>query len=106
MARLESGQRAVTGLDDVLPALNERRVEVLVGSERFSAAGTLCPACGWLGGAGVSACPADGSELERLDDVAEAAVELALQQAAEILPLVHLVDELEGHGGIGALLRF
>jgi len=106
LARLESGRRAVTGLEDVLAALNERRVEVLVGSERFAAAGTRCPACGWLGGADERACPADGTELEPLDDVTESAIELALQQSAEILAFVHIVDRLDEHDGIGALLRF
>ncbi len=106
LERLDAGSRAAAGLENTLAALNERRVEVLVGSERFSAPGTVCPSCVWLGGADVRECPADGTELERLDDVTEAAIELALQQAAEILPIVHRLDELDAHGGIGALLRF
>ena len=106
LARVEEGSRAGAGLDDVLAALNERRVEVLLGSERFGAAGSLCPACGWLAGAGERTCPADGTELEPLEDVTEAAIELALQQSAEVLPVRHKTDELEARGGIAALLRF
>jgi peptide chain release factor subunit 1 len=106
MSRLEEGSRAVAGLDDVLGALNERRVEVLLGSERFAAPAALCPACGWVAGAGERACPADGTELEPLDDVTEAAIELALQQSAEVLPVQYETDALEAHGGIAALLRF
>lgn len=43
---------------------------------------------------------------QALDDVPESAIELAIQQSAEILPVVHKTDELEQLGGIGALLRF
>ena len=106
IARLEAGSRAVGGLEDVLSALGERRVETLFFSERFSAPGAVCPECGWAATADERACPVDGSELERLDDVTEAAVELALQQSATVLPMTHRADELEARGGIAALLRF
>jgi hypothetical protein len=106
MARAEAGARAAAGLDDVLVALNERRVEALLGNDRFAAPGSQCPACGWLTGGHRSRCPVDGGALEPLDDVSEAAIELALQQSAEIVPVRHLVDKLEAHGGIAALLRF
>jgi peptide chain release factor subunit 1 len=106
LSRLEGRTRAVAGLEDTLAVLNERRVEVLVGSERFGAPGAECPGCGWLGPAGVDACPADGTPAERLADVTDSAIELAIQQSAEILPVVHRTDELERVGGIGALLRF
>jgi peptide chain release factor subunit 1 len=98
--------RAVAGLADVLGALNERRVETLLLGERFSAAGTECPACGWLGEDGVAECPADGTALVTRDDVVEPAIELALQQSAGVLPVRRLGEQLEAHGGIAALLRF
>ena len=100
-----SGGRAVTGLEDTLAALNERRVETLVMDEGFGGRGAACPECGWLGPEGVGSCPADGTPLEQREDIAEAAVEVALQQAADVLPLRRRRDELDG-GGIGALLRF
>jgi peptide chain release factor subunit 1 len=101
------GESAAIGLEDVLRALNERRVETLVVDERFEAAGTCCPTCGWLGPAGESTCPADGTELERLDDLTEAAVELTIQQSAELLVVRRRRDELEQRArGIAALLRF
>jgi peptide chain release factor subunit 1 len=104
--RLEEGSRAEAGLENVLRPLNERRVEVLLLEERFAAPGTLCPQCGWLGPAGEARCPADGTELEQREDVTEPAIELALQQAAEVLPLRRRGDDLRARGGIGALLRF
>jgi hypothetical protein len=107
LERLGDGNRAVLGLDQVLEALNERRVETLVAAERYSAEGTRCPSCGWLGPAGVERCPVDDTELERLDDLTEAAIELTLQQSADILELSRHSDELNRRAdGIAALLRF
>jgi peptide subunit release factor 1 (eRF1) len=91
----------------VLRALNERRVETLVVDERFAAEGTCCPTCGWLGPGGERTCPVDETELERLEDLSEAAVELTIQQAADILAVRRRRDELADRaGGIAALLRF
>jgi peptide chain release factor subunit 1 len=109
LERLGEAGRAATGLDDVLRALNERRVETLVMDERFSAEGTRCPSCGWLGPAGERTCPLDGTELEQLvgDDLIEAAVELTIQQSAEILVVRRRRDELADRAdGVAALLRF
>jgi hypothetical protein len=101
------GESAAIGLADVLPALNERRVETLVVDERFTASGSCCPACGWLGPEGETRCPADGTELEALEDLTEAAIELTIQQSAEILVVLRRREELERRaGGIAALLRF
>jgi peptide chain release factor subunit 1 len=107
MERLGEGSRAALGLDGVLPALNERRVECLLLDEQFSAAGTTCPSCGWLGPEGERTCPVDGTDLDRVDDLAEAAIELTLQQSAEIMAVRRRREEFEQRtGGIAALLRF
>jgi peptide chain release factor subunit 1 len=107
LERLGEGGRAVVGLENVLRALNERRVETLVADERFSAPATTCPVCGWLGPAGETACPVDGAELEALEDLTEAAIELTIQQSAEILAMRRRREELDQRaGGIAALLRF
>jgi len=107
LERIGETGRAAVGLDEVLRALNERRVETLVADERFAAAGTCCPVCGWLGPAGERACPADGTELEALDDLTEHAIELTIQQSAEILAVGGRRDELvKRAGGVAALLRF
>jgi peptide chain release factor subunit 1 len=107
LERLGEAGRAAIGLEDALRALNERRVETLVADERYSAEGTCCPSCGWLGPAGQLSCPVDETELEALDDLSEAAVELTIQQSAEILAVRRRRDELaERAGGIAALLRF
>jgi peptide subunit release factor 1 (eRF1) len=104
--RLNEGVRAVSGLEQVLPMLNERRVEALLLDDDFSAEGSVCPACGWVGPGSAESCPADGATLEARPDVAEEALELAIRQSAEVIPMRRHFEELRSHGGIGALLRF
>jgi peptide chain release factor subunit 1 len=107
LERLGEGTRAVSGLDDTLRALNERRVETLLLDEQFSAPGVSCPQCGWLGAGDERTCPVDGRELDRLDDLTDAAIELALHGAAEIMAMRHRQEEFEERaGGVAALLRF
>jgi peptide chain release factor subunit 1 len=101
---LGTGGRAAAGLDEVLDALNLRRVEVLLFEQGLSAPGVLCPSCGWIGSEG-STCPVDETPLEQRDDIIETAVELAITQSAEVIP-VRYHDDLDGRGSIAAVLRF
>jgi peptide chain release factor subunit 1 len=100
------GERGACGIEDVLPPLNERRVELLILDEQFGGVtGVQCLECGWLGLEG-DRCPADGSETVQLDDLTEAMIELSVQQAADLLAVHHEREELERYGGAAALLRF
>jgi hypothetical protein len=94
------------GLDDVLRALNERRVEVLVLDEQFSERGSQCPEDGWLGPPDEARCPVDGTPLVAVEDLTDAAIELALQQSAGLLEVRHNREAFSPHGGIAAVLRF
>jgi len=100
------GERGACGLEDVLPPLNERRVELLILDEQFGGVtGVQCHLCGWLGLEG-DACPADGSPLVELEDLTEAMIELSVKQSADLLAVHHERTALESHGGAAALLRF
>jgi peptide chain release factor subunit 1 len=99
-----TGGRGAAGLDQVLGALHERRVEILLYEPGLRAAGVACPRCGWMSSAGET-CPVDGSALEEVDDVVEAAIEAAVGQSAEVLPVRHHAD-LGPHERVGAVLRF
>ena len=100
------GERGACGIEDVLPPLNERRVELLILDEQFGGVtGVQCHECGWLGLEG-DRCPADGSETVQLDDLTEAMIELSVQQAADLLAVHHEREGLERYGGAAALLRF
>jgi peptide chain release factor subunit 1 len=97
--------RAVAGLDAVLEALHERRVEHLLVDAGYHPAGTVCPSCEMLHAEGVATCPADGTATEAVPDVLEAAMERAIGQDAEVRILRDRPD-LGPHGHIAATLRF
>lgn len=100
----EDDARAAAGLEAVLAALVERRVETLLYDAGSSSPGVACPRCGWLGVA-VESCPVDGGPLEQRDDIVEDAVRAAVEQSAEILALRDR-PELGPLGEIAATLRF
>ena len=96
---------AAVGLEEVLELLSERRVAMLLVAHGFAVAGFACPLCGRLT-AGGAPCPVDGADPEPREDVVESAIALALAQAAQVLVVRHLPDELAEHGNIAALLRY
>jgi peptide chain release factor subunit 1 len=96
--------RAALGPDAVLLALVERRVQALLYENGLQVAGVLCPRCGWMGVDGES-CPNDGGPLERRASILEDAVQSAINQSAEVLPLRDRPD-LRPFEGIAATLRF
>jgi peptide chain release factor subunit 1 len=100
---LGTGTRAAAGLDDVLAALNQQRVETLLLAAGFRAPGVAC-ACGWAGTSGRT-CPVDSGSLEARDDIVETAVEQAITQSADVRT-VEFHDDLDKHGSIAAICRF
>jgi peptide chain release factor subunit 1 len=105
-AGIGGGGRAVGGPEDTLEALNERRVETLLLEPGFDRRGFRCLGDGLLFlSTEDGRCPVDGSKLEELDDLREAAVEAALAQDAEVT-VVRYYPNLGPLQGIGALLRF
>ena len=103
---LGTGGRAAAGLPDVLRAVHERRIEVLVVQDGFAAMGTRCPRCGWLGVSAGAQCPADGTMTEPVDNVVESAVAGTFAQDGRVRYLPVDDTELEQRGSIAALLRF
>jgi peptide chain release factor subunit 1 len=99
-----AGQRAVAGLDEVLRALHERRVEHLVVSAGFAEAGWRCGTCDALACVGPS-CPACSSAMHRIVDVVEDAVEDSLSQGIRVSICVDNAD-LDVAGRVGAFLRY
>jgi len=76
--------RAADGIDPVLAALAERRVETLVVRQGAAAPGTKCVTCGWLGPAGIRRCPVDQTTLDAVNNVVEPAIQAAIQQSATV----------------------
>jgi peptide chain release factor subunit 1 len=103
---LGKGGRAVSGLGDVLTAVHERRLDTLVIQEGFTAKGTRCPQCGWMGVSAGGQCPADGTMTDVVDNIVEAAVGRAFGQDARVRYLAVDDEAIEMKGSIAALLRF
>ena len=102
--------RAAAGLDEVLAALVEQRVETLLVREGAEAPGVKCVTCDWLGAAGRSTCPVDETALDELDNVVDAAIQAAIRQSATVHVLRRREDESEPEapfdGPVAALLRY
>lgn len=99
-----AGRRGVAGLDPVLAALHEHRVETLLVSDGFREEGWRCPSSGRLAAVGPKS-PVTGEAMERVQDVVEEAVDGALNQGTKVEMCVDNAD-LDVLGRIGALLRY
>lgn len=93
-----SGGRGAAGIEEVLDALNQARVETLLIAEHFRAAGRVDFQAGLL-------LPDYAEAGEPVADIVEPAIEKAIEQSASAIVVRHHTD-LEPMGGIGALLRF
>ena len=99
-----AGSGGVAGIDPVLKALVERRVDTLVVSDGYEAPGWRCDGCRLLAVKG-RRCPVCGSAMTQASDVVEEAIEEALTQSCKVSVIKDNAD-LDVMGRIGALLRF
>ncbi len=105
LAEAAAGRRgAVVGLEPTLEALAAGRAGELLVDLDLARPGATCRRCGRLALRG-SACPACGGRMDRVPDVVEGAVALALRQGCRVETVVEN-GELSLLGGIGAFLRF
>jgi peptide chain release factor subunit 1 len=98
------GGSGVAGLDSVLKALSDHRVDTLIVSDDFEAPGWRCRGCDSMATLG-PACPLCSTAMERVEDVVEEAIEVALNQSVRLAQCNGSAD-LDVLGRIGALLRF
>lgn len=99
-----SGSRGLGGLDAVLAAVAERRVDCLLVSDGFSARGWRCPNCSLLATMG-RRCKACQGQMVEVEDVVADAVDEAISQSCRVEICVGSAD-LDVLGRIGALLRY
>ena len=102
-AEAAAGRQAVIGLEPVLAALNDKRIDTLVVPLGLAVEGVRCTQCGWLGTSG-TVCMACGGVTEHVGDVVESAVAKAIQQSSRVETLTNLdgPEKVE----VGALLRY
>ena len=102
-AGIGTGGRAAGGPPQTIEALNERRVGMLLLEPRFQASGDRCPSCGLLVLNGDRRCTVDGTELEPVEHLREAAVEAAIAQDAEVILINHYPDSGSVSGDWGSV---
>jgi len=102
--RVGAGTGAVAGLEPVISALGERRVETLVVSEGYETPGWRCWVCAQVATKG-RRCPTCAGDMVRVDDVIEEAVEVALGHSSRVVTCQDNPD-LDVLGRVGAFLRF
>jgi len=101
---LSTGGAATAGLEEVLGALEQERVEVLLVGEPSQLRAWRCATCGRLSVTG-GRCPLDRGVLVEADAV-EHAVARAEAQSARVVVARHEPQWLHEHGEIAALLRW
>lgn len=102
---LKAGRLHVGGLDAVLQCLNEKRVELLIAEDGFTAEGWYCHGCITLNAAG-ERCPVCGEKAEHVPDIIEEAREMAVRQDAGVMSVAPGHPAMKQAGGIAARLRY
>jgi len=99
------GENAVIGLENVLNALQERRVMKLLFLRDYKDSGYACIKCKYLTIQNVSSCPYCKGNMEDINYIIDLAAQKAIEDGAAVEVVSENVD-LTGAGKIGAFLRF
>ncbi|MFL5261642.1 MAG: hypothetical protein ACJ79L_04445 [Anaeromyxobacteraceae bacterium] len=98
------GGLAVLGPEDVVLAVNERRVHRLILEEDFERSGWRCRNCGALGMNHDEVCSFCQGSLARVDALGEELVGRVLAEDGEVEVVAH-TNRLHSYKGVAALLR-
>ena len=100
---LGAGNKAVSGIRDVLQAINDKKVMKLMLADGFTQSGYNCPSCGLLG-LEEDECGCEGKS-EKVTDLVDEMVQAAIAQGAKV-EFVQGSKELVALGNVGAFLRY
>lgn len=98
-------ENAVTGVDNVLHALQEQRVMKLYVLKDYNPQGFSCDTCGYLSSQDINPCPYCGGKMKAEKFIVDSACEKAIQQGA-LIEVIAESKELAKYGSIGAFLRY
>jgi peptide subunit release factor 1 (eRF1) len=98
------GGLAVLGPEDVVLAVNERRVRRLILEEDFERSGWRCRNCAALGATHEEVCSFCQGPLARVDALGEELVGRVLAEDGEVEVVAH-TNRLHSYGRVAALLR-
>jgi peptide chain release factor subunit 1 len=97
--------RGVAGFDEVLAALTRHQLQVLLVDRAFEVPGWMCPACSWVGLAGVQTCPACGGAAVPVADAVGELVRLTVLQNGRLV-VGETSPALNQLGGVAGLMRY
>lgn len=96
--------KAVSGIEETLDAVNDKKIAKLILHNDFHVDGALCHNCQMLL-APTTQCPNCNLLTEHLDDLGEEMAERVFTEKGEVEFVMDSVD-LQALGGIGAILRY
>jgi peptide chain release factor subunit 1 len=99
------GGTGAVGLDEILKASHEGRVQTLLVFEGYHAPGYRCQNCGYLTTVKLPAYPECGEKLVVVPDIVDHVVRSVMRSGGGV-EIVHHSPALKGAGNIGAILRF
>lgn len=108
ITRALKNDNAVTGIDDTIKYLRDRRVMKLVIAKDYSVQGFVCENCGFATTQQVECCMECGGCVMKTDNLIEKATEMAIEGGSIIEVVKDEKDRLRliEYGGVGAFLRF
>lgn len=105
ITKAKKNENAVTGIEDVLHALQEGRIMKLVFLKDYKQSGLACKTCGHLTTQAISSCPYCKSDVQKVKYIVDLIAQKAVEQGA-IIEVVSENRKLKEAGNIGAFLRF
>jgi hypothetical protein len=99
------GHGGVLGLEDTLAAVHDGRVQTLLLQAGYREPGYLCQGCQYITPQEIDSCPFCGNEFEQIPDAVDLAVRRVLRNGGEV-EVLHVFDEKQDFGKIGALTRY
>ena len=106
ITRSMKGEQSVLGIEGVLQAARERKINTLVFVKDYRESGLECRKCGALTARELDSCPYCEGEVEHIEYMVDLVAQKAVEQGSAVKVLSHEGDLLSEKGGIGAILRF
>jgi rubrerythrin len=97
------GMNGVVGLDGILSAAHEGRVQVLVVERKYQEPGYRCKGCGYLTTQALARCVFCGDSFLEIPDAVEAVVSQVVEKGGDV---VFVASGAMGAAQIGAILRY
>ncbi len=99
------GTGGAVGVENVLSAVSNHRVQTLLFNEGFVSQGIRCQSCGLITPHELASCPVCSEKTEKVIDVVDLAVRSVLHSGGDV-EVIHESSELEQVGKIAAILRY